>query len=229
LSSNFSSKISFQGKIWRLLSLTLFREIYDEEPRSQDCEIQIGSATFQNLQDLKSYVATILKNPIYDVSSPTEFVELDAGHTKFMYELLSHHPKAQTKLKDLRKIFIGCNLIDNKPTKCFFVERESSEKEDISYIKACNTIYDSFSQNNPQKTLNEHQNTLIENILDFLIKIFKLYPLSVSYIPTILKDVFPHRRFNEDIQKIFLINILKLTIVNLPRYSLSNDPPFIEI
>jgi len=188
------------------------REMYDEAPRSQNCDIKIGSATFQSLQDLKSYVLTILKNPIYEVSSPTQFIELDAAHTKFMYELLSHHPKAPTKLKDLQKILIGCNLIDGKPTKCFFVERESSEREDISYIKACNIIYDSFSEIDPQKTLNENQITLIEKILDFLIKIFKLYPLSVTYLPAILKDIFPHRRFNEDIQKIFLINILKLTI-----------------
>jgi len=165
---------------------------------------------------LKAYVAAILKNHKYDTSPQNPFIELDHDHSKFIYELLNYHPKAKTKLKNLSKILVGTNYMGKRSTKCFFIEKTTSEKEDISYVKACNMAYEIFSAQNSQNLLNAQQKDMAENIMNFIAKLMKLYPLSLSAFPSYLAEIFPHRRLDEMIQRIFFTNILKLSLVYFP-------------
>jgi len=195
--------------------------MYDEGPRSQNLAIKIGNTTFQSLTDLKQFVVSIIKNPKYELSALNQTLELSPEHSKFMYDLLSYHPKAQQKLKNVSKILVGVHQIGTKLTRCFFIEKNSSHKEDISYLKACDAAYDAAAEQGSQYLLNDSQKLLGENILNFLARLFKLYPLSLNHLSPILKEVFPHRRLDEDIQRVFLLNILKLTIV---RHFFQNCP-----
>jgi len=211
--SLISVKNSYLPVIMKLLIQNLVpREMYEEETCSQNFKIIIGNNCFKNLNDLKTYVTAIIKNPKYELSTVHHSVELESEHTKFMYELFSYHPKAQEKLRGLTKIFIGYNNLGPRPTKCFFIEKEAFLREDISYLKACSSAYDTFAEQNLDNLLNPGQATMTENILSFLAKLLKLYPLSVSQLPSLLRDLYPHRRLDENIQRIFLINILKLAI-----------------
>lgn len=118
----------------------------------------IGNNQFGSLSDLKHYVAAILRNPKYELKNVDDFVTLEKEHQKFIYELFSFHPKAKAKLKNLDKIKIGYNTFGQKPTRCFFIEKTTSEKEDISFLKACNSAYEVFAAQNSQCLLKEHQN-----------------------------------------------------------------------
>ena len=187
--------------------------MYEEETKTQNFRIRVTNNTFNNLKDLKLYVSAIIKNPKYELKSLNQTVELDEDHKKFIYELFTHHPNAKEKLKGSTKILLGYNTIRAKPTKCFFIEKGPSHREDISYLKACNALYDNLAEQNLNNLLNANQTKLVEKILNFLVKILKLYPLSLSQLPSLLRDLFPHRRLDENILRIFLINILKLTIV----------------
>jgi len=187
--------------------------MYDEAPRSQNLNIKIGNTTFQNLTDLKQFVASIIKNPKYELSALNQTVDLSPEHSKFMSDLLSYHPRAQQKLKNYTKILLGSHQIGTKSTRCFFIEKNASFREDISYLKACDAAYDATAAEVSQYLLNDNQKLQGENILNFLVRLFKLYPLSLNHLSPILKEVFPHRRLDEDIQRVFLLNILKLTIV----------------
>ena len=201
--------------------------MYDEGINmNKSLNIRIGVKVFNTVQELKTYIGNMLRDSKYEFMKPIgdnmnidvsimtrEYVELDSEDTDFMMQLFSYHPKSKAKLKDFSKILIGENMINSRKTRCFYIQKQNNDKEDISYIKTCNHIVDIMNEKKMLKLLNNRQEQSISNIIHMLIKIFKYYPLSIDNFESLLSEVFPHRRLNEAIQTVFYINILRLSIV----------------
>eukprot|EP01016_Furgasonia_blochmanni_P032492 TRINITY_DN3350_c0_g2_i3.p1 TRINITY_DN3350_c0_g2~~TRINITY_DN3350_c0_g2_i3.p1 ORF type:complete len:590 (+),score=110.26 TRINITY_DN3350_c0_g2_i3:163-1932(+) len=143
-------------------------------------------------------------------------VPLDMEDSLFMQELFKYHPRATKKLHDLKRISIGIYLVNNeKKTKCFFLEKSNSSRppEDISYVKTCQACADYFNDLAlGQKFLSAEQEELIRAVRNLITKIADTYPLTIKYIANTLNDVFPHKRHDERTQKLFLCQILRISL-----------------
>jgi hypothetical protein len=75
-------------------------------------------------------------------------------------------------------------------------------------------VYEIYSAQNSQAILNAKQQTLIENIIGTIGKLLRLYPLSLQGVPGYLGEVFPHRRLDDIVQRVFFTNVLRVSLVS---------------
>jgi hypothetical protein len=87
----------------------------------------IAGETYFSVNKVKSKARTIL-NSKKDGSSLNEKEE------SFIKELLDNHEKKEQKMKDFKEFQVGPHP-DHNETRCFFVMRNSGEKEDFSISK----------------------------------------------------------------------------------------------
>lgn len=199
-----------------LLIQKIFRNIYENPESVREAEIKISGNTFKTRKDLVAYVGNILRGTKLQTNSPEEYVEVGSEHQKFLLELFNYHPKAKRKLANASKVLVGANIFEgNKLSKCFYISKGVSEKEDISYIKACNSAAEAFASHKMNSLLSENEIKLIDMQMKMLLKLQAIYPLARKQFEIVIKDCFPHRMLDESIQRVFFINILKFGIVKI--------------
>lgn len=224
----FSPPFSFYNRL--VLILYYYSEIFENPEHVREIDIKIGSTSFKSRKDLIAYVRNILRGSKLKPNSPEDFVEVSPEQQKFLFDLFKFHPKSRAKLTNASKILIGANYFDkNKLSKCFFIRKDTSEKEDISYLKACNAAADAFANDKMKSLLTPNQTQLVDLQINMLLRIYKIYPLAKKHFESIISESFPHRRLDESIQRVFFINILKFSLVKSIFDELDLTQTFLEM
>lgn len=94
--------------------------------------IYISGKRFKSLQEIKSIFAKILKS-----YKPEEIVKEE--DEELLKGLLQYHTKAQEKLQNFKCFEVNFHE-QYKETKCFFIVKESGDKEDFSYVQCIKNI-----------------------------------------------------------------------------------------
>jgi hypothetical protein len=170
---------------------------------------------FTTKEQIFQEVREILNNPKYCNDS----VKVSPSEEELLIEIFRYHPRSTEKLADLKSISVGINNeIGHKGTKCFFIHKKSGDREEISYLKSCHAMINSIESSRGLSHFVEfpsaEKQRLSDSILELLVRLLNIYPLSKDYFMTSLLEKFPHKRRNEKCLVLFFMQLMRLLIVN---------------
>lgn len=105
--------------------------------KRQKREYTINGVVYEGIDKVKAKARAIL-------NARKDNDTLNAKETEFIKELLSHHEKKDSKLKDFASFTVGPHP-EHKETRCFFIVKANGDKEDFSIAK-CLSNYENAAK-----------------------------------------------------------------------------------
>ncbi|KAL4446456.1 hypothetical protein ABPG74_001197 [Tetrahymena malaccensis] len=181
-----------------------------EKNKKSEIELEVEGVIFENQKKLLMYIRDIMNK--YVLNSISDVKELNKEDTKFLLGVLKYHPNSKEKMERYVKLIIGQAQFDDKISKCLYIQNKEGQKIDISYVKSVFNLVDEQFQKIGLKQGSPNQKKMMLQVVDLLAKIIKIYPLYQNDLCRILQESYPHRVQGEQFHKIYLTNILQLTI-----------------
>jgi hypothetical protein len=130
-----------------------------------------------------------------------------------MLEIFRHHHNWAQKGRDYARLrvkeFAACqSQATNK--KAFFVEKNSGEFEDISYIKSIENLMCSAQRLEGALYVNTLQRSENERLVVLLLKLNQTFPLQQQFLLSALRENYPHIAKGERHHLLYLSAVLQL-------------------
>lgn len=219
ISSTTPSSTSMLTSVYRMLLSHIFMK--DVEPVSSamgeitGMAIKIGGHTFNDRGSLINYVYGILNNPQYETRAGDGMVDVVGDDAVFLMELFKFHPRSEFKLHDTVAIKIGTNEEYESRTRCFFLAKTSGKTDAISYVKSCDSAVAFHQDAHASRFIQEDQMKFINHLITFLTKILNIYPLSATFLPQLITEMFPYKAERQNYIVFCSTIVLRLATVYL--------------
>ena len=96
-------------------------------------------------------------------------------------------------------------------TRCFLLKKQS-QIEEISYLKTVDCI---FQRKREDRGAVAREAAKFQSIIDLLVKIVQIHPLSQQAFLQQMKASYPYRKASEDALFLYQLNIYKIAMVRL--------------